>query len=237
MNLIFDCDGVIVDTERDGHREAFNAAFAAVGIPDRWDEATYGELLAIAGGKERMRAWFDRNGWPPAASDRTAFIQELHRRKTDLFMEIIGAGKLPLRPGVARLVDEAISAGVRLAVCSTSNERAVELVIERMLGAERRKRFLVLAGDVVAKKKPDPGIYLLAAERLRASPGQCVVVEDSRNGLLAAKAALMRCIITRSCYTRAEDFHEADAVFDDLGDPPGRCVRLSDLARLIGGGP
>jgi HAD superfamily hydrolase (TIGR01509 family) len=235
MNLIFDCDGVIVDTERDGHREAFNAAFEAVGIPDRWDVETYGELLAIAGGKERMRAWFDRGGWPAAAADRTAFVQELHRRKTDLFMEIIAAGRLPLRPGVARLVDEAIAAGVPLAICSTSNERAVQLVAERMLGSERRTRFLILAGDVVAKKKPDPGIYLLAAERLRARPGSCVVVEDSRNGLLAARAAGMRCVITKSRYTRTEDFGEADAVFDDLGDPPGRCVRLADLAALIGG--
>jgi HAD superfamily hydrolase (TIGR01509 family) len=234
MNLVFDCDGVIVDTERDGHREAFNAAFAAVGIPDRWDVQTYGELLAIAGGKERMRAWFDRSGWPAAAADRNAFIQELHRRKTDLFMEIIGAGRLPLRPGVARLVDEAIAAGVPLAICSTSNERAVELVAERMLGPERRKRFLILAGDVVAKKKPDPGIYLLAAERLRTKPDACVEVEDSRNGLLAAKAAGMRCVITKSCYTRAEDFREADAVYDDLGDPPGRCVHLAELKKVGG---
>jgi HAD superfamily hydrolase (TIGR01509 family) len=237
VNLVFDCDGVIVDTERDGHRKAFNAAFAAVGIPDRWDVATYGDLLAIAGGKERMRTWFDRQGWPPAAADRDAFVQELHRRKTDLFMEIVAAGRLPLRPGVARLVDEAIAAGVPLAICSTSNERAVELVADLMLGRERRRRFLILAGDVVARKKPDPAIYLLAAERLGADPSRCVVVEDSRNGLLAAKRASMRCVVTKSCYTAGEDFHEADAVYEDLGDPPGPCVRLADLERLIGATP
>jgi HAD superfamily hydrolase (TIGR01509 family) len=235
VNLIFDCDGVIVDTERDGHRAAFNAAFEAAGIPDRWDVQRYGRLLAIAGGKERMRAHFDEQGWPARAADRDAFIQELHRRKTDLFMEIIAAGRLPLRPGVARLVDEAIAAGVPLAICSTSNERAVELVAERMLGRDRRNRFLILAGDMVAKKKPDPGIYRLAAERLRAAPASCVVVEDSRIGLLAAKAAGMRCIITKSAYTAGEDFREADAVHGDLGEPPGPCVRLADLAKLVEG--
>ena len=231
--ILFDCDGVLVDTERDGPRVAFKEAFARQGLRDAWDVELYGELLQIAGGKERMRHYFDRAGWPDVA-DRDAFIQELHRLKTSLFMEIIDTGRLPLRPGVKRLVDEALEAGLRLAVCSTSNERAVNLVVERMLGEERKKHFdLILAGDVVSHKKPDPEIYLLAVERLGLTPEACVVIEDSRNGLLAAKAAGIPCLITQSSYTQDEDFTEADAVFPELGDPPSVYVTVSDLPRLL----
>jgi HAD superfamily hydrolase (TIGR01509 family) len=228
--LIFDCDGVLADTERDGHRVAFNRAFKARGYDFAWSVDQYGELLAIAGGKERMQHFFDRFGWPAGVSDHAALIKELHREKTDLFMEIIRTGQLPLRPGVARLVDEALAAGILLAVCSTSNERAVTLLVERMLGSARLNRFAaILAGDIVSNKKPSPEIYRLAADRLGVPPGECVVVEDSRNGLLAAKAAGMRCLITTNGYTVNENFAEADRVVPELGDPPAPHVRLDDL--------
>jgi len=230
--LIFDCDGVLVDTERDGHRVAFNQAFAAKGLTATWDVPLYGELLQIAGGKERMRAYFDRFGWPDASADRDEFIQELHRLKTDLFMELIQGGRLPLRPGVPRLVDEAIAAGVRLAVCSTSNERAVTAIVENLLGPQRRPCFQIFAGDIVPKKKPDPAIYNLARDRMGLCANDCIVVEDSRNGLLAAKAAGMKCVITISSYTAGEDFTEADAVFPSLGDPPGPFVELAGLLEI-----
>jgi len=230
--LIFDCDGVIVDTERDGHRVAFNRAFAALGLGNRWGVEEYGRLLAVAGGKERLRAYFTEAGWPETAADKAAFIQELHNRKTAFFLDLIEEGNLPLRSGVARLVDEAVAAGLLLAICSTSNERAVQLIARRMLEEKRRERFLLLAGDIVPRKKPDPAIYALAGERLGVAPEECVVVEDSRNGLIAARAAGMRCVITRSCYTQGENFREADAVYQELGDPPGAHVRLSDLLRL-----
>jgi HAD superfamily hydrolase (TIGR01509 family) len=229
-SLIFDCDGVLADTEKDGHRVAFNRAFAAKGLPVEWDTALYGELLTVAGGKERMRHYFDQYGWPAGAGDRDAFIRELHKLKTDLFMEIIERRELPLRPGVERLVDEAIGDGMLLAVCSTSNERAVNLLVERMLGPVRKAKFAaILAGDVVSRKKPDPAIYDLAKEHLGLSGGECVVVEDSRLGLLAAKAAGMHCIITVSGYTGDEDFSEADRVVPDLGDEPDVRVTLADL--------
>ena len=228
--LIFDCDGVLVDTERDGHRVAFNQAFMNSGLDIRWSVERYGELLAVAGGKERMRHYFNEHGWPESASDRDDFIKQMHKLKTELYMKIIEDGRLPLRPGVARLVDEAVSAGVALAICSTSNERAVRTVAEVMLGSERVNHFAaILAGDVVSRKKPDPEIYRLASKKLRIEPGQCVVVEDSRNGLLAAKAAGMRCIITKSCYTGGEDFTEAEAVYSELGDSPNIQVRLREL--------
>ena len=186
--LIFDCDGVLVDTERDGHRVAFNQAFAQKGYDFEWDVSLYGVLLKVAGGKERMRAYFEKNGWPSDVSDKEVFIKEMHKLKTDLFMNIIDSGQLPLRAGVKRLVDEAIAANLTLAVCSTSNERAVNLVVERLLGPERKEKFsAILAGDVVSKKKPDPEIYNLAKKHLGLAPEECVVVEDSRNGLIAAK--------------------------------------------------
>lgn len=232
--LIFDCDGVLVDTERDGHRLAFNRAFQRLGYEFEWDVPLYGELLKIAGGKERMRHFFDLRGWPSGVTDKDALLKELHKLKTDLFMQIIESGQLPLRPGVKRLVDEAIADGMPLAVCSTSNERAVTQVVETLLGAERREKFLILAGDIVSKKKPDPEIYNLAKERLGLEGGDCVVVEDSRNGLLAARAAGMRCIVTKSSYTQDEDFSEADAVFPELGDEPEVLVRLTVLRNLFG---
>lgn len=232
--LIFDCDGVIVDTERDGHRVAFNQAFARMGFSCEWDVECYGELLKVAGGKERMRHYFNKNGWPNNEQDRDGLIKSLHQLKTDLFMQIIESGGLPLRPGVARLVDEAIKEGMMLAVCSTSNERAVNLVVEKMLGPARKERFnAILAGDVVKKKKPDPDVYLLALERLNVKPGECMVIEDSRNGLLAAKAAGMHCVITTNGYTQNEDFSEADLVIPDLGEPPHVRADLDTLKDLV----
>lgn len=214
--LIFDCDGVLVDTERDGHRVAFNRAFADEGVAAQWSVERYAELLSVAGGKERMIRHFDETGWPAAAADRDTLIKALHKRKTDLFMELIEAGSLPLRPGIARLVDEAIAADLRLAVCSTSNERAVTALVKVMLGADRARHISIFAGDVVAAKKPDPAIYNLAATTLALDPGCCVVVEDSHIGLTAAKAAGMHCIVTRSAFTAEENFRLADIVVPDL---------------------
>jgi HAD superfamily hydrolase (TIGR01509 family) len=232
--LIFDCDGVLVDTERDGHRVAFNRAFARQGLDVTWDVPCYGELLKVAGGKERMRHFFDRAGWPDGIADRDAFIRAIHQHKTDEFMAIIESGQLPLRPGVARLVDEALAAGVALAVCSTSNERAVTLVVEKLLGPARRQGFqAILAGDVVSRKKPDPEIYDLAAQRLQLASDRCVVVEDSRNGFLAARAAGMHCVVTTNGYTQHEDFSQADLVVSELGDAPHVQVQLDTLNGIV----
>ncbi|MEI9999811.1 MAG: HAD family hydrolase [Verrucomicrobiota bacterium] len=229
--LFFDCDGVLADTERDGHRVAFNRAFAEAGLPVVWDEKLYGELLKIGGGKERMRGYFDKAGWPVPEADRdAALISRLHKLKTDLFMHIISSGELPVRAGINRIVDEAAAAGVQLAVCSTSNERAVIEVVRRLLGPEREKKFAgIFAGDIVPKKKPDPAIYLFAARKLNLEPARCLVVEDSRNGLLAAIRAGMKCVVTKSTYTVDEDFTEASAVYPELGDPPEPHVTLQDL--------
>ncbi len=211
---------------------AFNRAFAAKGLGIEWRIESYGELLKVAGGKERMRHYFEKTDWPVGIDNRDVFIGDLHRSKTDIFMQITREGQLPLRSGIARLIDDAIAAGLTLAVCSTSNERAVTLIVERLLGEARHKRFAaIFAGDVVSRKKPDPEIYKLAAERLGLAAAECVVLEDSRNGLLAAKGAGMRCVITISSYTGDEDFSEADAVYPELGDPPAVHVTLGDVLR------
>jgi len=229
--LIFDCDGVLVDTERDGHRVAFNRAFADAGLDAEWDVALYGELLKIAGGKERMTHYFNENGWPRGQTAES-LIPQLHKRKTAIFTELVASGSLPLRPGITRIVDEAHSAGVRLGVCTTSAADSVNGVLD-LMGKQRKTYFeIVLAGDVVSKKKPDPEIYDLAKKRLGLDGRECVVIEDSRNGLLAAVGAGMRCLITTSTYTQDEDFNEAARVVPELGDPPKVLITLKDLKSI-----
>lgn len=232
--LIFDCDGVLVDTERDGHRVAFNRAFAQKGLDIVWDVDLYKQLLRVGGGKERMRHYFEDQGWPAGVTDQDRFIKEMHTLKTDLFLQIIGAGELPLRSGISRIVDEAIEAGVRLAVCSTSNERSVNLIVETLLGPARKVRFAgIFAGDMASKKKPDPEIYNLAVRELDLDPAQCVVIEDSRNGLIAAKAAGFYCLVTTNGYTQDEDFSQADRVTDGLGDEAHVHIRLEDIRKMV----
>lgn len=235
--LLFDCDGVLVDTEKDGHRISFNETFAEKKLGVTWDVDLYGELLKIGGGKERMTAYFNKVGWPGNApkieEERKQFVALLHKRKTELFMALIEKKLLPLRPGVAKLIDQALGNGVKVAVCSTSNEKAVSAVVSFLLGPERAEKIQIFAGDVVPRKKPDPAIYLLAAETLDVEPSSCIVVEDSAIGLAAAKAAGMKCIVTKSGYTGDEDFLSADAVFDCIGDSPEERFDLAFCGGLL----
>lgn len=216
--LIFDCDGVLVDTERDGHRVAFNAAFEEAGLGVNWSVERYGALLTTGGGKERMVRHFEETGWPNGYDDHAALIALLHKKKTDLFTNLIETGALPLRPGVMRLVDEALAANLPIAVCSTSNEKSVRAIVEILLGPTRSPKIRIFAGDIVKAKKPDPAIYNLAAETLSLDPKKCVVIEDSHIGLSAAKAAGMNCIVTKSPYTQDEDFSLADRVVSHLDE-------------------
>lgn len=233
--LLFDCDGVLVDTEAEGHRVAFNEAFQRKGLDHTWDLEQYGELLEIGGGKERMNHYFscctDVEPWKSTTDPdkRKLFLKELHELKTDIFNQLIETGSLPVRPGVKRLIEEAMNDGVKVAVCSTSNERAVSNIVRVMLGSKIYENMRVFAGDMVSKKKPAPDIYNMAARELGVNPARCVVIEDSKIGLAAAKAAGMRCIITQSYYTKNEDFAIADAVFDCIGDSGDERFSLHDL--------
>ena len=233
--LIFDCDGVLVDTERDGHRVGFNRAFKEMGIDAEWSVELYGRLLLVAGGKERMRAYFDEAGWPAGtetAEARDELILRLHKLKTEITAGLVAEGALPLRPGISRIVDEAIAVGVRLGVCTTSNPKFIDAVLD-LFGPERKAKFdFVHAGDVVSKKKPDPEIYELAKQTLGLPTHECMVIEDSRNGLLAATGAGLPTLVTTSTYTVDEDFTGAVKIVPELGDEPNVNVRLADLCEL-----
>jgi HAD superfamily hydrolase (TIGR01509 family) len=233
--LLFDCDGVLAETERDGHRVAFNRAFADLGIDAHWSMVRYGELLAVAGGKERLRRHFTEAGWPDGWPDPDRLVAELHRRKTDIFQDMVQQGEMPLRAGVARLIDAAIDAGMPVAVCSTANPAAVRALLETGLGPERARGIAVYAGDLVTAKKPDPAVYRLAVAELGVRAGRTVAVEDSRNGLRAAKGAGVQCIVTPSYYTAQEAFPEADLLVPELGDPPAATVTLADCRALCVG--
>lgn len=231
--LIFDCDGVLADTERDGHRLAFNDTFAEVGLPVNWSEAEYGDRLKIGGGKERMASLltddFVRvNGLPTDPEGQKQLVADWHRRKTARYKAMVLDGRLPARPGIARVVDEALGGGWALAVASTSAEESVRAVLEHAVGDENAAKFAVFAGDIVPAKKPDPAIYVLALERLSIGPDDAVVIEDSRNGLLAAIGAGLRCVVTISSYTADEDMNEAALVVSSLGDPGEPAVVLAD---------
>ncbi|MBO9669211.1 MAG: HAD-IA family hydrolase [Sphingobium sp.] len=231
--IIFDCDGVLVDTERDAHRVGFNLAFKELGIDAQWSVELYAKLLLTAGGKERMRVYFDEYGWPANADTdekKDALILDLHKTKTQITSELVSS--LPVRPGILRIIDEAMANGVKLGVCTTSNPKFIDAVLD-LFGAERKAAFdFVHAGDVVAKKKPAPDIYLLAQQTLGLPTNECIVIEDSRNGLLAATRAGYPTLITTSTYTIDEEFDEAVKVVSELGDEPNVQVRLADLTAL-----
>jgi len=224
--LFFDMDGVIIDTEKDGHRVAFNRAFKEFGYDVSWDVEEYGKLLRISGGKERMRHYFATTGFGrdigPETIDHT--IRLLHKRKTEIFVDLIQSGSLTLRPGIHRLMREANDYDIPVCICTTANQKAAQAVTDQSLGDINFAH--ILAGDIVGKKKPAPDIYLLALEKTGANPQKCVVVEDSRNGMLAGYAAGMKVVVTTSIYTSQEDFTEASLVVSCLGDPGGERGQL-----------
>ncbi len=232
--LIFDCDGVLGDTEQFGHLPAFNQMWREMGVPWQWSVEEYGRKLKIGGGKERMASLFQDpeflKAWPECPTDEAArkeLVARWHKRKTEIYREIILSGRVPPRSGVKRLAEEALAAGWTLAVASTSAPESVNAVLTHAMGDETARRFaLVLAGDIVKAKKPAPDIYLLAAEKLEISPSACVVIEDSNNGVEAATAAGMKCVVTVSGYTREEDFSKAAIVLTCLGDPGGEVCQV-----------
>jgi HAD superfamily hydrolase (TIGR01509 family) len=218
--LLFDCDGVLAETERDVHRVTFNQAFKQKSINTDWDVELYGRLLSQGGGKERMTSYFNEVGWPSSIGsseeERAAAIKDLHLLKTSLFQSAVESGACSARPGVVRLMDEAFKNNLKVAICSTSNEAAVTTIARTLLGEERLAKIQIFAGDCVKAKKPSPDVYLLAAKTLEVDPSRCWVVEDSGIGLKAAKSAGMKCIVTKSIYTRDEPFVNADIIVEDL---------------------
>lgn len=222
--LLWDVDGTLADTERDGHRVAFNLAFEKAGLERFWDESTYGELLKVTGGKERIRFDID-NGGMPDISD--ADIASLHASKTELYQKLISEGRIPLRSGVKRLLEAAYDAGMTVGVATTTTPAALDALIEHSLGREWFDKFAVLAaGDIVPAKKPAPDIYLYAMVQLGVAAEESMALEDSVNGWKAAQAAGLKCVVTVNGYTQNQDFTGADLVVSGFGEAEDDSIEI-----------
>lgn len=241
--LIFDVDGTLAETE-EWHRHAFNAAFAAAGLGWHWDQALYGRLLEVTGGKERIRRYADTHGETVDA----AAIARLHADKTARYVASVEAGAVALRPGVARLLHEARAAGLRLAIATTTTPENVTALLRTTLGPGAAGLFdCIGAGDMVAAKKPAPDIYRLVLDRMGLTPGQCIALEDTPNGLHAALGAGIPTVITASLYGGMAGFEGALMVLDGLGEAdapcrvlrgpalPGPALGVADLRRALDG--
>ena len=239
--LIFDVDGTLADTERDGHRVAFNAAFREYGLDWDWDVALYGKLLAVTGGKERMRFYVDQfrpDYVKPAGFDN--LVVELHQAKTRHYTRMLAEGGIPLRPGVRRLLAEARAAGLTLAVATTTTPENVTALLQHSLAKDGADWFAVIAaGDIVPAKKPAPDIYVWALEQLGLAAEECLAFEDSENGIKSSLGADIRTIVTVNDYTLEHEFKGAMAVLSDLGEPGHPYTRLDkeekgvvDLAKI-----
>ena len=236
--LIFDVDGTLADTEGDGHLVAFNMAFKAAGLDWHWSGELYGQLLAVTGGKERIRYYLDEF-YPtergekfssPATQDEAFidFVADLHAAKTNYYKQLMEEGAVPLRTGVVRLFNEAREANLRLAIATTTTPGNVTALLTHTLGEDSIDWFEVIAaGDIVPAKKPAADIYVYAMQQMNLKPEQCLAFEDSHNGILSSKGADLKTVITINDYTRDHDFKGAELVLSDFGEPDQAMTVLS----------
>ena len=235
--LLFDVDGTLADTERDGHRVAFNLAFEEAGLDWNWSVELYARLLAVTGGKERMKYYLEYFNTDFACStDIDDFIAELHRSKTTHYTDLLAEGRIPLRSGVERLLREARDKGMRMGIATTTTPANVQALLSNTLGADSENWFEVIAaGDVVPAKKPAADIYLWAMEKMGLRAEQCIAFEDSENGIKSSLAANLRTIVTVNDYTREHDFSRALLVLDNMGEPDQPFTVLQGDKTLVNG--
>ncbi len=222
--VIFDLDGTLSDTERDGHRVAFNAAFEAAGLDYRWSVPEYGDLLTTTGGRRRIDRYLQSTGHSPA--EAAALATELHRDKTRRFAALVRAGAMEARPGAAGLISALRAEGVATAVATTGTSDWVLPLLDILFGLDVFD--VVVTGSDVTDLKPDPAVYLETLARLSLDPASAVAVEDSANGVQAAIGAGLRCVAVVNGYTRDHDLSGAVAVLDDLARPNGVSVLRGD---------
>lgn len=234
--LLLDVDGTVADTERHGHRPAYNRAFRKLGLAFRWGPKLYRKLLDQPGGKERLLHYV--NHYKPElgihaeayAADPHAWVRQVHGLKSHYFQRYLRKGQVPLRPGVARLIREADAAGLRVALVSNASRASLKPVLRYGLGDELAERIdLIVSGEDVKRKKPAPDTYLLALAKLGLGARECVALEDSAIGLRAAVAAGVPTIVTTNANTEGDDFSSAVMVLDGCGEPdqPVRSTRGS----------
>ncbi|MGJ3246430.1 MAG: HAD family hydrolase [Elainellaceae cyanobacterium] len=222
--LIFDVDGTIAETEQNGHRVAFNRAFAQAGLDWHWSSELYSQLLSVSGGKERIRFYISQycpnSEELKSAVDLTDFIATLHTVKTDYFKQLLQDGQIPPRPGIVRLIQEARAMGIRLAIATTSAPENAIALLTTVLAPDSPGWFEVIAaGDIVPRKKPAPDIYHYVVQSMALNPADCLVIEDSQHGLEAATQAGLNTVVTVNRYTRDQQFPDALLVLDHLGEP------------------
>jgi HAD superfamily hydrolase (TIGR01509 family) len=228
--LIFDVDGTLADTELNGHRVAYNKTFAELGLDWQWSPELYGDLLSVSGGKERMHYYVSKYSPAlPAEPDLDTLISDIYTRKTQVFKEMLVGGALPLREGVKRLFREAMGAGLRLAIATTTAPSNVKYLISSNLGEEALDWFdIIAAGDIVPNMKPSPEIYQLVLDEMGWDAVDCLAFEDSYNGVRSALGAGLPVIITITDYTRDDNFNGADLVLSRLGDPDHPAEVIND---------
>ena len=221
--LVWDVDGTLAETERDGHRVAFNGAFEALGVPWRWDEVRYGQLLHVTGGRERLlHDMASQPAAPVGTAQREDLAGRLHRLKNTLYARIVADGQIALRPGVAELMADCHAAGVPMAIATTTSRSNVEALLVAHLGPHWESGFgAVVCAEDAPRKKPDPQAYLEVLRRLGRSPSEVLALEDSSPGVQACRAAGVPVVVTRSVYFAQADTTGALAVGPGLGSVAG----------------